>query len=302
MSGIYDEYEPYYSKNTMPQCGLKPILFNKETREIINKNDIFAYGILMLRKYSKSFIEKGTIKFGCPYNWINYAKNHAPGKGDVQEGVFAAYNLTDIEGIKKGLASNPGSKPIRLVSTKSDLIYLVNESVIRLPTYCFYIIRTGDFKIVRYGGSEYTAFLSIPPRYFRGLADGKTWLESTKDDYDEQYVFVTIFDHGAFLDRIGDRLIKIGVSPNEAIGKPIKYINMDIPFPRTVDHPCELFLKNKQFEDQHEGRIVINSSNQRITNYLLQNTIDIGSLQDICVLFDQYPAGGLNFFIDLDDK
>ena len=33
--------------------------------------------------------------------------------------------------------------------------------------------------------------------------------------------------------------------------------------------------------------------------YLTKNTIDVGSLEDICVIFDLYPAGGIESFIDL---
>lgn len=54
LSNIYEEYEPYYCNNIIPRCGLKPILINTKTREIINKDDIFAFGILMKRKFAEA--------------------------------------------------------------------------------------------------------------------------------------------------------------------------------------------------------------------------------------------------------
>ena len=79
----------------------------------------------------------------------------------------------------------------------------------------------------------------------------------------------------------------------------IQYKKMDEPFEKEVEHPFELFFKNKQFYDQHEGRIVVNTLNPVLKEYLTKNTIDVGSLEDICVIFDQYPAGGIESFIDL---
>lgn len=218
----------------------------------------------------------------------------------MQEGVFAAYDLKNIEGIKSGLKDNPGSFFIRLISSRSDQVYLVDRKVISLPTYCFYIIKTGDYEIVRYGGSEYTAHLHIPPRYIRGLADEKSWEEAMKDNPSEQYVFVFIYGHKLFEKKIFDKLSELGVAKNEMLHGPIQYKNMDKPFQKEVDHPLELFFKNEQFYDQHEGRIVINTDNCALKQFLLDNTIDIGPLEDICVLFDHYPAGGIESFIDLD--
>ncbi len=300
MSNFYEEYEPYYCNEEMPRCGTKRFFIDRSTREILNMNEIFSYGILMKRKYSKDFIEKGRIKFGCPQKWIDYAKAQKPGKGDIQEGAFAAYNLNDKKGIISGLANNPGSYSIRLASSRSDQVYLVDSRSITLPTYCFYTIRFGDFKIVKYGGSDFTAFLHISARYFRGLADGKNWVDSTKDSLEEQYVFVQIYNPEIFIKMIFDKLVEMGIDRKDIIYKSITYKNIDVPFKIELEHPHELFYKNKQFEDQHEGRIVVNSSNSQIVKFLQDNPIDIGSLEDICVLHNQYPAGGINCFIDLD--
>ena len=300
MASVYEEYEPYYCNNAFPKCGLKSFLINKETREIINKDEIFAFGILMKRKYSKAFVKKGTIKIGCPKERIDYAVEYGPGRGDIQEGVFAAYSLNNIQGVAKALKNNPNSYSVRLVSSTSDQVYLIDKDVITLPTFCFYVIKKGDFEIVRYGGSEFTAHLHISPRYIRGVANRKSRKESTKDNVEEQYVFVFIYDHDLFLKRIYKKLFEIGLTKEEILYDHIQYKNIDVPFEKTVEHPFELFIKNKQFYDQHEGRIVINTKSQILKNFLHKNTIDIGSLEDICVIFDQYPAGGIESFIGLD--
>lgn len=161
-------------------------------------------------------------------------------------------------------------------------------------------MKASDYKIVRYGGSDYTAHLHISSRYIRGIADGKSWMESTKDELDEQYVFVFVYDHELFLNKLLKKLCELGIKKDEIIYKQIEYIEMDKPFKIKDGHPYELFYKNKQFYDQHEGRVVLNTSNTELINYLLNNPIDIGSLEDVCVLFEQYPAGGIESFIKLD--
>ena len=79
----------------------------------------------------------------------------------------------------------------------------------------------------------------------------------------------------------------------------IDYRDIDIPFKKCVEHPFELFIKNKQFSDQHEGRIVLNIKDDIKRSFFLNNTINIGPLDDICVFDDFYHAGGMDLFVEL---
>lgn len=54
-------------------------------------------------------------------------KKHKPGKGDLQEGVYAAYELSDFIEIKKELIKDHDSFCVRLTSSNSDQAYLVNK-------------------------------------------------------------------------------------------------------------------------------------------------------------------------------
>ena len=86
MPNIYEEYEPYYCNETSPKCSTKGFIINKEKREIINKDEIFALGTAMQRKYASAFMKKGTIKFGSPSKWMAYPENMAPERGVSRKG------------------------------------------------------------------------------------------------------------------------------------------------------------------------------------------------------------------------
>lgn len=192
------EYEPYFHQTLNPKCGTKKFIINLETREILNKDEVFAFGVALKRKYAKNLINKGELKFGAPKQWIEYASKNI-GKGDIFEGVYAAIEPTDKRTLINTLSKNPNSIVDTITYKDKTLLYLKNHASIVLPTYCFYIIKFGDFKLVRYGSSDLTAHLQIPGRYFRGLNDNKTWQEAQNNDPDEQMVFVIIFDPNLFL-------------------------------------------------------------------------------------------------------
>lgn len=69
---------------------------------------------------------------------------------------------------------------------------------------------------------------------------------------------------------------------------------------RQISPPFELFMKNKQFDDQHENRLVLNIKDDEKRKHLLNNTIDIGPLDDICVFDDFYHGGGMSIFVELE--
>ena len=61
----------------------------------------------------------------------------------------------------------------------------------------------------------------------------------------------------------------------------------------------ELFVKDKQFSDQSEGRIVIHSKNKEAEAILINDTIAIGSVEDIAYIDEHYYSGGMFITIDI---
>ena len=55
----------------------------------------------------------------------------------------------------------------------------------------------------------------------------------------------------------------------------------------------ELAIKNIRFQNQSEGRFIINTDNQHILQ-LLSSPIEIGPLDDICTVCDRYLHDGMD--------
>ena len=292
------EYEPYYSNNETPKCGFKKMQFYKDTLQWRNPEDVFAFGISMKKKYAESFIKNGILKFGSAMEWNKYAEQFGTGKGDVQEGVFAAYELNEMNKVRDAIIKNPEAYPVRITSDFCDLIYLKDKHVMKLPVLCFYMIKCKNL-ILSDCNDHYEATIQIPARYFRGLADGRNWEEESKLPKDEQHVFIVIYDANAFLQRVLNRLLSLGIKLNEIMLGAIHYKNIDNPFDPIWEHPKELFIKNKQFSDQNEGRIVLNPDNLEMIQFFTDNAISVGSMEDIVVLHNHYYAGGLWITISL---
>ena len=82
----------------------------------------------------------------------------------------------------------------------------------------------------------------------------------------------------------------MGISKNDIIISPIEYVDLRKPFVSFVPTPYELLLKDNDFFNQSEVRIIINSSNDKIIKYMKEhnNIIDIGDISDIVTIYDNY--------------
>lgn len=93
--------------------------------------------------------------------------------------------------------------------------------------------------------------------------------------------------------------MKLGINTDEIICGAVKYQDLTEPFIFKKPHPYELFIKEMQFSDQKEGRIVINTSNNLLKSFLKNETITIGSLFNIACIHESYTPNQLNIFINL---
>lgn len=289
------DYEPYHNVDRNRLVPLE-CYYNTNTMQWVNPDMIYGYIVSLKRKFSDNFMKKGTIKFSTPASWVDYAKTNTTGRGDCLEGSYAAYPYDS--NVRKFIleSQNVDSEVIPILYQQKQLLHMKHKSSMQLPCYCFYIVRMKQFNIHK-NETGYEANAVIPARYFRGLEDGRNWLSENELDKGEQLVSVIVEDYEEFLRRIRLALNKIGVENNEIIIRPIKYYDLSTPYCKRRQHPMELFVKDIQFADQSEGRIVIHTKNKEAEEYLRKNTIDIGSIEDIAYLDDHYYSGGM--FIDI---
>ena len=291
------DYEPYHCiKNTISKS--KPMHFYSHTLEWVYPDEIFECIISLKKKFAKNFLEKGVIKFNSPNNWERYAIENTTGRGDILEGSYAAFPYDS--NVRKFLLQNqyPDSRVCPILYNGSNLLHLKHNESMSLPCYCYYILRNKDFKLSK-TVNGYQAKAVVPCRYFRGLEDGRNWEEENKLEVGEQLVSVRISDHDEFIRRIKIALTKIGILEKEILVREVKYKELDKPYLPRRQHPMELFVKDKQFSDQSEGRIVIHSKNKEAEARLLNDTIAIGSIEDIAYIDEHYYSGGMFITIDI---
>ena len=129
---------------------------------------------------------------------------------------------------------------------------------------------------------------SIPYSYFRDFSNNMSPEEVKKLPEDEQPVVIMIENYREFKKRLVHKLLEIGLHKNEIIETAVHYrdFNQNGEFgwwDFGQNSPMELAIKNIRFENQSEGRFIINTDNQQILQ-LLDNPIEIGPLNDICAV------------------
>ncbi len=291
------DFEPYHCVNKV-LGKKKPMNFYTNSLQWVEPDEVFECIVSLKKKFANGFLERGIIKFNSPSNWEKYAIENTTGRGDILEGSYAAYPY-DSEWSRISLQNKyTDSRVLPVLYKGSNLLHLKHKESMHLPCYCFYILRNKDF-IINQTPNGYEAKAVVPCRYFRGLEDGRNWETENQLEAGEQLVSVVISDYEEFISRVKSALINMGILEKEIIVRPIKYEELDKPYLRKRHHPMELFVKDKQFSDQSEGRIVVHSKNKNIQNYLLENTIEIGSIEDIAYLDEHYYSGGMFITVKL---
>ena len=247
-------------------------------------------------RYARTFLNCGQIKFSTPSSWVEYEEKYGDGRGDRLEGTMATFNIWDFE----------NSLPIlRKYSHYTDLlkiqngnrIYLKRRRDMHLPCFCLYYLKNSMFICPKEPGIQKLK-TSIPYSYFRDLADNMSPEEVQKLPEDERPVLIVIEDYPEFKRRLVHKLIEIGLLDREIIETKVSYFDFDQYgefgwWDFGQKSPMELAVKHIRFKDQNEGRFIINTDNQRILQ-LLDKPIEIGPLDDICILCDHYLYDGMD--------
>ncbi|NMA82730.1 MAG: hypothetical protein GX962_02575 [Epulopiscium sp.] len=250
-------------------------------------NDLFAILRCTNKKYAKRLVKLGSIKFNTPKSWVEEEKEKGKGRGDILEGVFAACNMLDVEGI---ISYSQQYNDV-YGEIIDGLTYFRRKRTMDLPCYCFFLLRQGLFELPSQEGVQKLS-AEISGRYFRDFADNLKEEEIADLEEDKKPAIVLIHDIDEFIHRVIQKLISMGVKQSEIMLELIEYENKKVPFYCTANSPKELKLKDNSFSYQEEGRIIVNTDNHKIKEYLNNNPIQIGPLNDIAQMEEVYLYEG----------
>ena len=251
-------------------------------------NDLYAILRCTNVKFAKKLVDLGSIKFNTPESWAKAEKESGKGRGDVLEGTFAACHPLDIEDV---ISYSNQYKDV-FGETINGLTYFRRKRTMKLPCYCFYLLKQSSFETPQTAGKQKISTI-IPSEYFRDFADNLSKEEVLSLSEEERPAIVVINNIDQFLAMVRSKLLSIGVKNSEIIFELIEYADKSVPHYCTKESPKELKLKDKYFQHQSEGRIIINTDNQSVIDYLDKNSIDIGTIETIAKRADVYLNQGV---------
>ena len=254
------------------------------------------------KKYADAFMKRGCIKFNTPESWEKYEKANGAGRGDAYEGTLGFCHYLDIKKAseldkKYSLSTNSKTHSREVIKKKyNQRILFKDKRSMNLPCFCLYMIKVDSFFPPKKAGVRYLK-MSIPGSYFKDFVDNKTEDEIKKLPKESQPALIVINDFEKFITRLKKKLYNLGVQENEILIDYIKYLNFEkygsngwIDF--GTEFPKELFIKNLRFENQREGRIIVNTNKKNILD-TLSKPIDLGAMSDIATMVSGYYPEGL---------
>lgn len=259
-----------------------------------SKNEKHHIGALRCatKEHNENFIKYGTIKFGTPQKWEELGITEGQGRGDKYEGTFACCDLGDM--YAKEIAEKYNVPNDNIFTRILDgRVYYKNRTSMTLPVFCMYLITFDIFNLEPKEGIQKIRGV-IPGKYFRAFGDVKSKNIDDIPDKDKPS-FVWVENLTEFKNRLIKALSSLGINEREIIMSPVlyhEYISTGW-FDFNKQFPDELFTKDKQFKNQSEVRIVINTSNCEAIDYLHSETINIGDLSDIARCVDGYFEDGI---------
>ncbi len=266
----------------------------------------FSPTIMLLRctekKYAKSFVEKGTIRFGTPNEWRKIKKE---GQGDRLEGCYSS--VTNIDGAEPFLLSLRDNSFYEYIEELNKYCFFDNE-ILKQRSFCLYGLNKSLFSQVHTDNFLNKIKIGIIPHsYFQDFTN-VTQEEYESLDDDDKPVVLFINNPKEFFKRVRDSLHSIGIYDKEIIIRPVNYVDRSENWVLGEPSPKELFFKELKFKQQGEIRIVINTKRQDIIEMFNNQNglIDIGNLSDICFISDYYfkdlnvSLGDKELFYELD--
>ena len=178
----------------------------------------------------------------------------------------------------------------------NQTVYFKRKRSMQLPCYCFYILKHSMFECPSEPG-WHTLSTIIPNSYFRDFAENRTPDQIDLMPDDERPSIIFIDDYQEFKHRLINYLVRLGFQEEDILFTRITYHDLHEYGPEgwfelNQKEPNELQIKDVTFEHQSEARIIVNSSNQSLNEYLINNVIEIGDLSDISQKFDKYLFDG----------
>jgi hypothetical protein len=253
------------------------------------------------RKYAKTFLELGEIKFNTPKSWVDYANSNTEGRGDKLEGTMAISNSLDFKNIV--CLNKKYMKYSDIIREKYGLYtYLKRDRDMKLPCFCFYILKNSMFECPNSEGFHKLDTI-IPASYFRDFSDNMTKEEVDNLPDEEKPAIIAIKDYEVFQVKIIDKLLSLGLSRDEIIIAAVDYVDfykygeytwIDL----NKESPYQLTIKHNRFADQSEARIIINTDKQDIIDRL-DYPIQIGSLENIAQVSNVYLHKGMRIEMDV---
>ena len=261
---------------------------------------------IMERQWIDKLYTKGSMRFYAPGKWIDGELNSGKrGQGDKYEGVFAI----DRGGNDRESVFRKRYKKQLIVSRDGDNKYYQLDKTIKSPTYCFYSLADEHFDIPDNiddaGIYEITA--NIEGKYFKDFANGMTKEEVEKLPTENQPAMLIIFGYDnvmLFLKKVKMALKdKYGITDTDFLVDQVKY---DYTRTDVVSYtssrsnpPKELFYKGKEFENQCEGRIVINSNRYKFEDFYNDYLeIEIGSMKEFATVYYGYTPEGQHICLE----
>lgn len=263
--------------------------FNKGTKFQPVLNFDFSTHVLFRctqKKYANDFL-KGKFRFNQPKAWIKIENDGNKGQGDSLEGVCLATNKDDNSEFIKNMKKNESFEWF----IKNDMTYFRNKKTIELFCFCLYGLNSNMFTNIdddRFGKEHFIA--KVEKEYFSAFAGNITEEDYFKMGENDRPVLLFIQNPHLFFERIRTFFVNLGVPKEDIIISPVEYIDLEKNFVNMVPKPYELLLKDSYFSNQSEIRIIINSTSEKLINYMKTNNniIDIGSIEDIVSIYDNY--------------
>lgn len=160
-------------------------------------NEYFAIFRCTKAKHANNLVNRGTVMFNCAKAWADMEKKNGKGQGDLYEGVFAACRILDVPSILYYC------QQYNDVETEGDgkLVYFKRKSVMQMPAFCFYMLKTNFFNCSGKEGIQ-TLSTTIPGTYFQDFANGMTLDEIMLIDEEKRPSLVLIHDPSKFIEMI----------------------------------------------------------------------------------------------------
>lgn len=260
---------------------------NKKMQSVLN----FNYSTHMLfrvidRKYAEQFVA-GKIRFNQPKSWILAEENGKKGLGDSLEGVFLSASILDNSPFIKSLIINDNF----INFEKDGLLYFRRKGIENLYCLCLYGLHSNAFNgssVDRFGRKHFTA--KVDKLYFSTFSNFISKEDYFKQRADERKSVIFITNPHEFFEKIKTFFYGFGLTQSDVIIFPVDYVDLRKPFVKLIEYPFELFLKDKDFSNQSEIRIVLKNVTDKLTKYMNEhnNIIDIGDISHIAHIYNNY--------------